>query len=165
MKYREATDDPLVLLVGESAELAATLFGDRMGGKSVLRLAEKRIRKILDDPKFSVPDLIRQTFTTDVNAKDFSVSMCKFDSAIVQCLQSQSPGHWQSGTTGLGLPYTPFGQTPFRHAYLSPIVVRNQAIGLCFAGRLKGEGFNERECVWVDQIVDHIAAGFAANRA
>jgi hypothetical protein len=90
--------------------------------------------------------------------------MDQSDSAIVRCLQSSSPCQWRAGASGLGLPYAPFGQMPVQHAYLSPIAVRNQAIGLCFTGRLKGEGFNERECVWIDQIVDHIAAGFSGAR-
>ncbi len=278
IRERKATEDPLILLVEESAALAAMLFGDRMGGRRALREAEKRIQKILDRPKYSVPDLIRQTFETDdnvnhffnlsaedvemmvnllewgkanpmaivshmgfgdaldtpapadtpevlighfltemalfrkrggeinqllmlaqealfrclpgseifmaflsadnqlvqgqfhvgsslhVNAQDFSIPMDKSDSAIVQCLRSLSTDRWQPGTCGLGLPYTAFGQMPFRHAYLAPIVVRNQAIGLCFAGRVKGDGFNERECVWIDQIADNIAAAFATTR-
>jgi len=276
---RKTPDDPLIALVGESANLAGMLFGDRVGGKDTLRKTEKRIGKILDCPDFSVPELIRQTFHCDdnvkdffnlsaedveimvnvlewgkanpmeivahmdygaalgttapndapevlighfltelalsrkrgdeinqilmlaqeslyrclpdsevfvallntaqppvlqakfyvgtqmhVNAEDFAVPMSQSASAIAQCLQSQSPTQWITGTSGLGLPYTPFGQMPFKHAYLAPIVVCKQAIGLCFTGRLKGEAFDERECVWIDQIVDHIASGFDKNR-
>jgi hypothetical protein len=272
------TEDPLILLVEESAALAAMLFGDQPGGKSALRKVEKRISKILNHPQFSVSDLVRHTFETDenvkdffnlsaedveimvnilewgkanpmeivshmdfgaaldcpapvdtpeslighfltelalcrrrggelnqllmlaqealfrclpdseifiaflsadkkreqdrfyvgstlhVNAQDFCVSLNNYDSAIVECLRSPSSGHWQAGAVGLGLPYTPFGHMPFRCAYLSPIVARNQAIGLCFAGRLKGDGFNERECVWIDQIVDQIAGELTTIR-
>lgn len=274
----KATDDPLILLVEESAAMAAMMFGDQLGGKNTLRKTEKRISKILDFPKFSIPDLIRQTFETDdnvkhffnlgaedveimvnilewgkanpmeivthmdfgdaldssapvdtpevligyfltelalcrrrggelnqllmlaqealfrclldseifiaflsadkksvqgrfyvgstlhINAQDFSVPLNKSDSAIVECLRSLSSFQWQAGTLGLGLPYIPFGQMPFRYAYMSPILARNQAIGLCFAGRLKGDAFNDRECVWIDQIVDHIAAEFGSIR-
>ncbi|WP_372677215.1 hypothetical protein [Desulfosarcina sp.] len=53
---------------------------------------------------------------------------------------------------------------PFQSAYLPPIVVQNQALGLCFAGRPKGDGFNEREGGWIDQIVDRIAGEFATIR-
>lgn len=279
IRKRETTTDPLTLLVEESASLAAMLFGNRPGGKNALEKSEKRIRKILGRPKYSLTDMIRKTFESDrnvkhffnmeaedvemmvnllewgkaspmeivthmdfgvameasdpvdtpevlighfltelalcrrrgqeinqllmmaqealfrcledsevfmaflsadkqlvqgrfyvgsslhINAQDFSVPMNKSDSAIVQSMKSLSPRIWQAGTPGLGLPYTPFGQMPFKHAYLSPVVVRNQAIGICFAGRLKGEGFNERECVWIDQIVDHIAAAFTAGPA
>lgn len=274
----KATDDPLISLVEESAALAAMVFGDQTGGKNALRKVEKRISKILDCQKFSVSDLIRQTFETDenvkhffnlsaddveimvnilewgkanpmevvthmdfgdaldspdpvetpevlighflteialcrrrggelnqllmlaqealyrclldseifiaflsadkkrvqgrfyvgstlhINAQDFSVPLSKSDSAIVECLQSLSSCHWKPGAMGLGLPYSPFGQIPLRCAYLSPIVVQNQALGLCFAGRRKRDGFNDRECVWIDQIVDHIAGEFATIR-
>ena len=276
---RERSDDPLIALVGESANLAGMLFGDRAGGRDTLRKAERRIAKLLDRTDFSVPDLIRETFQSDANindffnlraddvemmvnvlewgkanpmdivrhmdyggspddqgagdspdtlighfltelalcrkrggeinqllmlaqealyrclpdseifmaflksdpapvlqakfyvgtqmhveAQDFTIPMGKSDAAIVQCLRSFSPRSWKAGRPGLGLPYIPFGQMPIQHAYLAPIVVGAKAIGLCFTGRLQGEAFNERECVWIDQIVDHIAAGFAGNR-
>jgi HD-like signal output (HDOD) protein len=274
------TDDPLIALVGESAILAAMLFGDREGGKDTIRNAEKRIGKLLGYQQFSVPDLIRETFQSDdnvktffnlsaedvemmvnilewgkanpmeivahmdfgtpldapqptetpealighfltelglcrkrggeinellmlaqealfrclpesevfmafmkkarppvlqakfyvgtqihINARDFSIPMAKPDSAIIQALELRSPHQWTPGTVGLGLPYTPFRQISFKHAYLAPIVARNKAIGLCFVGRLKDITFNDRECVWIDQIVDHIAVGFDGNRA
>ena len=276
---RERSDDPLIALVSESANLAGMLFGDRPGGRDALRRAERRIGQLLDQPDFSVPELIRQTFQSDenvkeffnlsaddvemmvnvlewgkanpmeivrhmdygtsldpqiaadtpdtlighfltelalcrkrggeinqllmlaqeallrclpdseifmaflqtdpapvlqakfyvgtqmhVDAQDFSISMDKSDAAIVQCLRSLSPRSWNAGGMGLGLPYTPFGQMPFQHAYLAPIVVRAKAIGLCFTGRLQGEAFNERECVWIDQIVEHIASGFGGSQ-
>ena len=275
----KATDDPLIVLVGEAAILAAMLFGDREGGKEAIRKVEKRIGKLLGDPQFSVPDLVRETFQSDdnvkaffnlsaddvevmvnilewgkanpmkivahmdfgttldapsptetpealighfltelalcrkrggeinqllmlaqealfrclpesevfmaflktaqppvlqakfyvgtqihINARDFSIPISKADSAIVQALQLRSPQQWTTGTLGLGLPFTPFRQTPFKHAYLAPIVARNKAIGLCFAGRLKDTTFNDRECVWIDQIVDYIGVGFGGNR-
>jgi hypothetical protein len=78
----------------------------------------------------------------------------------VRSLKSLSVNEWHAGPNGLGLPHTPFGKIPFKHAYLVPIVVNGQAIGLCFTGRLKDNAFNERECVWIDQIVDHIAVAF-----
>ena len=100
-----------------------------------------------------------------INAQDFSISITKSDSAIVQALQLRSPRQWTKGPLGLGLPYAPFRQMPFKHAYLAPIVARSRAIGLCFVGRLADSPFDERECVWIDQIVDHIAVGFKGNRA
>ena len=102
---------------------------------------------------------------TGVNAKDFTIPMKKSDSAVIQCIQSLVCKYWQTGDAGLGLPFAPFGKIPFRYAYLSPIVVRNQGLGICFTGRLKGEGFNDRECIWIDQIVEHISAAFATTRA
>jgi HD-like signal output (HDOD) protein len=100
-----------------------------------------------------------------VNAKDFAIPMNKSDSPIVQCVQSLSSRNWRTAESGLGLPFAPFGKMPFRHAYLSPIVMRNQGLGICFAGRLKEEGFNERECIWIDQIAEHISAAFSTTRA
>lgn len=276
---KSAVDNPLISLVGESASLAAMLFGDRAGGKNTLRKSERRIARILDRPKFSVTDLIRKTFETDANvkdffnlsgddvemmvnilewgkaspmeivthmdfgstidapaqtetpealignyltelalhrkrggeinqllmlaqealfrclpaseiflaflikgprptlqgkfyvgavtditARDFSIPMDRSNSAIVRSLESLSPRAWHAGADGLGLPHTPFGKIPFKHAYLAPVVVNDQAIGLCFSGRLKDEAFNERECVWIDQIVEHIAVAFESSR-
>ena len=99
-----------------------------------------------------------------IKAQDFAVPISKSDSAIVQCLSQQKPGHWQAGDTALGLPYKHFGQMPFHCAYLSPIAIRNQPIGICFVGRLKSLEFNERECVWIDKIVDSIAKALASSR-
>jgi hypothetical protein len=100
-----------------------------------------------------------------INAQDFCIRVDRANSAIIHCLQSKTPGHWQAGATGLGLPYHPFGPMHFRHAYMAPVVVHSQAIGLCFAGRLHEDAFNERECIWIDQIVVHIAAAFSTTRA
>ena len=275
---RTHTDDPSVLMVEETADLAAMLFGDREGGKKALHSAEKRIRNRLELPDFSISAFIRQTFETDgnvkpffnlsaedvemmvnllewgkanpmqvvthmdfgsgldntepadapevmighfltemalcrkrgesinqllmlaqealfrcfpngeiilafltsdkqqlqgrfyagnslhIDAQDFCVPVNRSESAIIHCLQSLASVHWQAGASGLGLPYHPFGQMHFRHAYLSPIVVHSKAIGLCFAGRLQENAFSERECVWIDQIVDHIAAAFRTTR-
>ena len=275
IQEKKSASNPLISLVGESASLAAMLFGDRSDGKNTLRKSERRIAKILNRPKFSVGDLIRQTFETDanvkgffnlsgddvemmvnilewgkaspmeivthmdfgttidaqasadtpdvlignyltelalcrkrggeinqmlmlaqealfrclpeseifiaflikgprpklqgkfcvgtltdINAQDFAVSMDQANSSIVRSLKSLSVNEWHAGPNGLGLPHTPFGKIPFKHAYLVPIVVNGQAIGLCFTGRLKDNAFNERECVWIDQIVDHIAVAF-----
>ncbi|WP_319522877.1 HDOD domain-containing protein [uncultured Desulfosarcina sp.] len=276
---KKAADDPLISLVGESASLAAMLFGDQAGGKNSLRKSERSIAKILDQPKFSVADLIRQTFETDanvkdffnlsgddvemmvnilewgkaspmeivthmdfgasidasapadtpdvlignyltelalcrkrngeinqllmlaqealfrclpeseifiaflvkgprptlqgkfyvgtvadINARDFAVPMDQSNSAIVRSFETKAPIEWSAGSEGLGLPHAPFGRIPFKHAYLAPIVVNGQTIGLCFAGRLKESAFNERECIWIDQIVDHIAGAFEKSR-
>ncbi|BBO93213.1 HDOD domain-containing protein [Desulfosarcina ovata] len=274
----KVSDEPLTMLVGEAAGLAAMLFGDRPAGKDVLRKTEKRIRKLLDRPKFSVSETIRQTFENDrnikhffslgaedveimvnllewgkanpmavvthldfgttldaespadtpealighfltelalcrkrggelnpllmlsqealfrclpgseifmaflsqdkqqllgrfyvgsslhLNAQEFSVAMTNTDAAIVRCMKVQSPTEWQKGGVGLGLPYALFGRMPFQAAYMVPIVVNKQAIGLCFTGRLNGKGFNDRECVWIDQIVSHIQAAFSVTR-
>jgi hypothetical protein len=255
------------------------LFGDRSGGKNTLRKSERRIAKILARPKFSVTDLIRQTFETDanvkdffnlsgddvemmvnilewgkanpmeivthmdfgttidastatetpevlignyltelalcrkrggeinqllmlaqealfrclpeseiflafliknprpalqgkfyvgtvtsINAQDFAVPLDQPNSAIVRSLESLLPVDWHTGVDGLGLPHSPFGKIPFKHAYLAPIVVNDKAIGICFTGRLKDEAFNERESVWIDQIVDYIAGAFEKSR-
>jgi HD-like signal output (HDOD) protein len=100
-----------------------------------------------------------------IEARDFSIPVNRTDSAIIDCLLSQAPATWQVGTkNGLGLPFAPFGKMPIAHAYLVPIIVRGQAIGLCFIGRLQGEGVDERECVWVDQVVAEVAAAFSVSR-
>ena len=279
IQEKTAADNPLISLVGESASLAAMLFGDRSGGKNTLRKSERRIAKILARPKFSVTDLIRQTFETDanvkdffnlsgddvemmvnilewgkanpmeivthmdfgttidastatetpevlignyltelalcrkrggeinqllmlaqealfrclpeseiflafliknprpalqgkfyvgtvtsINAQDFAVPLDQPNSAIVRSLESLLPVDWHTGVDGLGLPHSPFGKIPFKHAYLAPIVVNDKAIGICFTGRLKDEAFNERESVWIDQIVDYIAGAFEKSR-
>jgi HD-like signal output (HDOD) protein len=279
IRQRKLIDDPVISLVEEATTLAAMLFGDRLDGRNTLRRIEKKIGKILNRSKFSIPELMRQTFESDgnvkhffnlntedvemmvnilqwgkanpmqvvthmdfgpslddappvdtpevlighfltelvlcrkhggeinkllllaqealfrclpdsevfmaflktdqapvlqgrfyvgtlphIDAQDFTIPMNKSDSAIVQCLASLSPSRWHAGPIGLGLPYTPFGKKPFKHAYLAPLVLRNQAIGLCFTGRLKGTDFNERECVWIDQIVDQITIGFAIGK-
>ena len=100
-----------------------------------------------------------------ITAQDFSIEMHRTDSAVIEALRSREALTWQSGVTGLGLPYTPFGKMPFKHAYLAPIVVHNQAIGICFCGRTGGTAFGERECVWIDQIVAQVTAAFALSRA
>ena len=279
IQKKKTADNPLISLVGESASLAAMLFGDRSGGKNGLKKSERKIAKILDRPKFSVADLIRQTFetdanvkdffnlsgedvemmvnilewgkanpmeivthmdfgatidapapaetpdvlignyltelalcrkrggeinqllmlaqealfrclpeseiflaflikgprpmlqgkfyvgtVTDLNARDFAIPMDQSNSAVLRSLESVAPVDWHAGADGLGLPHSPFGKIPFKHAYLVPIVVNDKAIGLCFTGRLKEEAFNERECVWIDQIVNYIAIGFEKSR-
>jgi hypothetical protein len=169
----EPVDKPEVLIGHFLTELALCR---RRGGElnQLLMLAQEALFRCLLDSEIFIAflsadkKLLKGRFyvgsTLHINAQDFSVPLNKSDSAIVECLQSLSSFHWQAGTLGLGLPYSPFGQMPFRHAYMAPILVRNQVIGLCFAGRLKGDGFNERECVWIDQIVDHIADAFASHR-
>ena len=92
---------------------------------------------------------------------DFTIPVDHADSAIIDCLRSKVSTLWKSGESGLGLPFKPFGKFPFTHAYMVPIVVRGNAIGLCFNGRLAGNTFDERECVWVDQIMAQVTAAFA----
>ena len=100
-----------------------------------------------------------------IHARDFVIPINKSDSVIVNCMQALTPVTWKAGSQGLGLPYTPFGKLPYKHVYLSPIVVRSKSLGICFAGRFKGSGFSEREAVWVDQIIEHIAKAFATTRS
>ena len=98
------------------------------------------------------------------NAQAFMVSMDNIESAIVRCLKTQAAVGWQRGESGLGLPFSPFGQRPFHFVYMAPIVAQKQSIGLCFVGRSNDNAFNERECVWIDQIVEQVAAAFAITQ-
>ena len=141
----------------------------------LLMLAQEALFRCLPDSevfmafmKTAQPPVLEAKFYVGtqmhINAQDFSIPITKSDSAIVKALQLRSSQQWAAGALGLGLPYTPFRQIPFKHAYLAPIVARNRSIGICFIGRLKDAPFNDRECVWIDQIVDHIAAGFDGQR-
>ena len=277
ISLKNSADSAIISIVKASNNLAAMLFGQRPGGKKVLKEAEKGIGKILGTADFSVPDLVRRTFKNDINverffslsaedvemlvnilewgkavpmevvghisfgsalnaseiadppevlignfltelvlcrkrhgdlnqvlmlaqealfrcllnseifiaflnikkqriqghsyvgtnlqmkARDFSVPIGDPGSLIVRCVRSGSPINLSHGSSGLGLPDKPFGKIPFQYVYMSPVIVKNRGVGLCFAGRMNGKGFNDRECVWVDQITEQIAAVFKSS--
>ena len=80
------------------AGLAGMLSGDRAGGRKALRHAEKRGRKRLELPDFSILALIRRTFESDGNVKHSSFIVCSRWHPV-----SGSSGHlvWDCHTTRL----------------------------------------------------------------
>ena len=163
----ESTDSPEMLIGHFLTELA--LCRKRPCNLSqLLMLAQEALFRCLPNSEIFIAFLCNEKQvikgaayvgkSLQTEAKDFHVPMNRSDSVIVQCLQSMLSIYWHSGTLSLGLPYETFGKKPFQHAYLSPIVTGNRCIGLCFVGRFKGEGFDERERVWIEQVTDHFAS-------
>ncbi len=58
-------------LVREASSIANMLFGGKPGGKSEIINTEKNIKAILNCPKFSVPNFIKDTCETDANVERF----------------------------------------------------------------------------------------------
>ena len=165
-----ATEDPEALIGHFLTELAlCRRRGDQIN--QLLMLAQEGLFRCLPDSEIITAFLSADKRRLEgrfyvgrlrqLKAQDFSVALDNTDAAIVRCLAARRAAAWQAGSSSLGLPFTPFGKIGFQCAYLSPIVVNGQSIGLCFAVRLKAEAFSDREQVWIDAVVGHIAAAFA----
>ena len=100
----------------------------------------------------------------NICAQDFYINARNTESSIINCFSKKLPAFWNTGDPSLGLPYHPFGRINFKQVYLSPVVVRNQSIGICFVGRIDESEFNEREIVWIDNIVAKISKAFDRPR-
>lgn len=148
------TDDPSVLLAEEAG---------RVGRDAVRRSCRRKKGPPPCRKTRSETSRIAGLFHLGIDQANFRDRRQR-QTFIIHCLQSLTPGQWQLGASGLGLPYHPFGPMHFRHACLSPIVFHSKAIGRCFAGRLQDNAFNERRCAWIQQIVHHIAAAFSTTR-
>ena len=165
----EQTDSPEMLIGHFLTELALCRKRPFVFSQ-LLMLAQEALFRCLPDSEIYIAfscdktEVVRgiayvgKSLQTD--AKHFTVPMSRSDSVIVQCIKSMLSIYWHSGSLSLGLPYDSFGKEPFQHAYLCPIVIGNRCIGLCFVGRFKGEGFDERERVWIEQVTEHFASAF-----
>jgi HD-like signal output (HDOD) protein len=100
----------------------------------------------------------------DINAEDFFININHTDSPIIQAIQNQKNGEWNTGdNSSLHLPLIR-RHINLKCAIFAPIIALGHPIGLYFVGRIKEEPFTEREKIWLEQISFYVSSSFEKTK-
>ncbi|OGV31932.1 MAG: hypothetical protein A2020_14305 [Lentisphaerae bacterium GWF2_45_14] len=100
----------------------------------------------------------------DLSAEDFFINVNHSDSPVIISLQTQKQGCWEIlSNQSLHLPALK-RHLNLKSAIFSPVMVLGKAIGLYFVGRTNDTPFNDREKLWLEQIVSYISTAFETSR-